>query len=176
MSRTIHVAAAQYPIESLTSATAWADKLARWVDEAASAGAQLLVFPEYASMEAASFLLSSPSQDVAAHLDAVVDHAERAAPVGRVVVRQGGVALHARRELDPRLVLGEPRPQRRTVRRLLAAPLLQRQRPPPRSQDLDEVVGVAIGARLEQRGGADEVRDVMGQGHACTMTRPSEDA
>lgn len=90
MSRTIHVAAAQYPIESLASATAWADKLARWVDEAASAGAQLLVFPEYASMEAASFLLSSPSQDVAAHLDAVVDHAERAdAVLAELAARRG---------------------------------------------------------------------------------------
>lgn len=91
MSRTIHVAAAQYPIDALASARAWSDKLTRWVDEAASQGAQLLVFPEYASMEAASFLLPAPSDVVADHLRVVVGHAEHAASLLAELAAKHGV-------------------------------------------------------------------------------------
>jgi predicted amidohydrolase len=48
------IAAAQYPIEALASWEAYADKLTRWVAEAAEGGAALLVFPEYGAMELAS--------------------------------------------------------------------------------------------------------------------------
>lgn len=48
------IAAAQYPIEALGSWEAYADKLTRWVAEAAKGGASLLVFPEYGAMELAS--------------------------------------------------------------------------------------------------------------------------
>ncbi|MDT0508858.1 carbon-nitrogen hydrolase family protein [Novosphingobium sp. MMS21-SN21R] len=48
------VAAAQYPIDRLGGWDAYATKLTRWVDEAASAGASLGVFPEYGAMELAS--------------------------------------------------------------------------------------------------------------------------
>lgn len=45
------VAAAQYPVEQLADFAAWQAKLARWVAEAAEAGAALAVFPEYGGME-----------------------------------------------------------------------------------------------------------------------------
>lgn len=48
------VAAAQYPIGSLSSWAEYASKLERWLSEAADHGAKLAVFPEYASMELAS--------------------------------------------------------------------------------------------------------------------------
>lgn len=48
------VAAAQYPIEQLSSWQAYADKLTRWVEQAAAGGAALAVFPEYGAMELAS--------------------------------------------------------------------------------------------------------------------------
>jgi len=48
------VAAAQYPIEHLRDWSAYAEKLSRWVAEAAGAGARLAVFPEYGAMELAS--------------------------------------------------------------------------------------------------------------------------
>ncbi len=51
---TFTVAAAQYPIERLDGWDAYAAKLTRWVEEAASAGASLAVFPEYGAMELAS--------------------------------------------------------------------------------------------------------------------------
>jgi len=47
-------AAAQYPIEALGGWDAYARKIARWVEEAAGAGAKLAVFPEYGAMELAS--------------------------------------------------------------------------------------------------------------------------
>ncbi len=49
--RVLRVAAAQYPIEEITSFAAFEDKLQQWVQEAVAHGAQLLVFPEYAGME-----------------------------------------------------------------------------------------------------------------------------
>ncbi len=49
--RRYKVAAAQYPVEQLADFAAWGAKLARWVAEAADAGASLAVFPEYGGME-----------------------------------------------------------------------------------------------------------------------------
>lgn len=48
------LAAAQYPIEQLADWQAYADKLTRWVAEAAAGGAALAVFPEYGAMELAA--------------------------------------------------------------------------------------------------------------------------
>lgn len=45
------VAAAAYPVEQVADFAAWQAKLARWIHEAADAGASLAVFPEYAGME-----------------------------------------------------------------------------------------------------------------------------
>ena len=53
---TLHVACCAYPIEPLTTFDDFAEKQARLVGEAARAGAQLLVFPEYASVELTSTL------------------------------------------------------------------------------------------------------------------------
>ena len=51
MNAAFRVAAAAYPIDFLGDWQAYAAKIGRWVDEAAAAGAKLLVFPEYFSME-----------------------------------------------------------------------------------------------------------------------------
>lgn len=48
------VAAAQYPIDALADWDAYAAKLERWVNSAATGGASLAVFPEYGAMELAS--------------------------------------------------------------------------------------------------------------------------
>ena len=48
------IACAQYPIEAMKSLDDWREKIGRWVEEAARAGARLLLFPEYASMEIAA--------------------------------------------------------------------------------------------------------------------------
>ncbi|WP_138468314.1 nitrilase-related carbon-nitrogen hydrolase [Poseidonocella sp. HB161398] len=49
----IRLAAAAYPIESLKTMAALCAKLDAWVREAAEAGAEIAVFPEYAGMEPA---------------------------------------------------------------------------------------------------------------------------
>jgi predicted amidohydrolase len=69
----VRIAAAQYPPEALGSLGAYRDKLARWVGEAADAGAQLLVFPEYGAMEYAAPAGESVAGDLAASLAAVSD-------------------------------------------------------------------------------------------------------
>jgi len=51
--RPLGLAAAAYPVEALASWDALADKLGRWVAEAAGQGAEIAVLPEYAGLEAA---------------------------------------------------------------------------------------------------------------------------
>src|SRR5689334_20906463 len=83
------VAAAQYPVEPLADFAAWEAKLARWVGEAADAGARLAVFPEYAGMELTALDPASVGdlhaaiaalQPLVARIDAA--HAELAAKTG----------------------------------------------------------------------------------------------
>lgn len=50
---TLRLAAAQYPIDPIASWDAFEGKLRAWFSSAAAQGAQLLVFPEYGSMELA---------------------------------------------------------------------------------------------------------------------------
>lgn len=54
MSRSFTLAAAQYPLDRLTSWQAYKAKIVSWIESAAREGAQLLVFPEYGGMELAS--------------------------------------------------------------------------------------------------------------------------
>jgi predicted amidohydrolase len=65
----IRVAAAQYPIEFLETWERFQSKLDRLVAEAASAGARLLVFPEYGSMELASLFPRAVYSDLGLQLD-----------------------------------------------------------------------------------------------------------
>jgi predicted amidohydrolase len=53
---TLRVAACAYPVEAPSDFAAYADKQARWVEAAVEQGAQLLVFPEYGSVELTSTL------------------------------------------------------------------------------------------------------------------------
>ncbi len=69
----LRIAAAQYPPEAQDSLGACRDKLARWVAEAAGAGAQLLVFPEYGAMEYAAAAGEQVAGDLGASLAAVSD-------------------------------------------------------------------------------------------------------
>jgi predicted amidohydrolase len=48
---TVTIAAAAYPLDRYTTLDAYADKLSRWVSDAAGQGASLVVFPEYGAME-----------------------------------------------------------------------------------------------------------------------------
>ena len=65
----LRVAAAQYPIDPIASWTAYEQKIGQWVGEAAAAGAQLLLFPEYGAMELAR--IAAP--EVWSHLQHSID-------------------------------------------------------------------------------------------------------
>ena len=71
MARRIKIAAAQYPIEEITSFAAFESKLSRWVSEAAAADAKLLVFPEYAALELAQAAGPETSRDLYDSLSAL---------------------------------------------------------------------------------------------------------
>ena len=68
---TLKVAAAQYPVGRPSSLDAWADGITRWVAEAAEAGAELLVFPEYGALELASTFGPEMEADLAGQIRAV---------------------------------------------------------------------------------------------------------
>lgn len=70
---TIKVATAQYPIDQLQTMDAARDKIARWVADAASQGAELMVFPEYGAMELSAIRGLQVAADVPASLDAVAE-------------------------------------------------------------------------------------------------------
>jgi predicted amidohydrolase len=112
----VRIAAAQYPPEALASLGAYRDKLARWVAEAAGAGAQLLAFPEYGAMEYAAAAGASVAGDLAASLAAVSDalpemdaaHAELARTYAVHILaasgpsaRSGGRYVNAARLISP---------------------------------------------------------------------------
>ncbi|MET0385957.1 MAG: carbon-nitrogen hydrolase family protein [Polyangiales bacterium] len=67
----LRVAACAYPVEAPLDFAAYADKQARWVEAAAEQGAQLLVFPEYASVELTSALAADVRGDLARELVAL---------------------------------------------------------------------------------------------------------
>ncbi len=58
------VGAAQYPIRFHSDFTAWQKHTAGWVEEAVSGGAEVLLFPEYGSMELVSCLPEEVRQDI----------------------------------------------------------------------------------------------------------------
>jgi predicted amidohydrolase len=60
----VKVAAAQYPIDRTRTMQEWREKTARWVDEGAEAGAELLVFPEYGMIEAAATFGAAVAADL----------------------------------------------------------------------------------------------------------------
>src|SRR5262245_46849274 len=63
------IALAQYPVDELASVAAFEAKVARWVEDAARAGARLLVFPEYGAMELVALLPEKVRRDLQASLE-----------------------------------------------------------------------------------------------------------
>ena len=68
-----HLAACQYPVTFLADLASYRRKIESLVSEAATAGARLLLFPEYGAMELASLLASREPQDLRRQLDALQD-------------------------------------------------------------------------------------------------------
>ena len=97
----IRIAAAAYPIDRPADWAAWADKLARWVGDAAGQGADLLVFPEYGAMELAALDGAGADREAAARAvagrmaAAEALHAELAAAHGVHILAASGPVWQA---------------------------------------------------------------------------------
>lgn len=60
----VTIAAAQYPITEFGKLAQWEDHVEQWISDAVHRGAQLLLFPEYGSMELASLLTAEERSDL----------------------------------------------------------------------------------------------------------------
>lgn len=85
------IAAAAYPLDRFDHWADYAAKQAAWVGEAAAAGADLLVFPEYGRMELAA--IAGAADDLEASLHAAAGLAERADGLMADLARQYGVHI-----------------------------------------------------------------------------------
>lgn len=91
MSRTLAVAAAQYPLTELRDLDQYEMKITQWVEEAAGRGAELLVFPEYGSIELCG--IGGRGGDVAGSFDAVSALVPEIARVHGMLARKHGVTI-----------------------------------------------------------------------------------
>lgn len=89
------IALSQYPVEYLASRDAWGAKLDRLVGEAADAGAHVLVFPEYASMELTSLFAPEVQADVRLQLPELQALLPTFLDAHREVARRRGVYVLA---------------------------------------------------------------------------------
>jgi predicted amidohydrolase len=89
------IAAAQYPISYFHRFDEFRDKLTQWVARAASADAELLVFPEYGSMELASLFPTDVQQSLPAQLLAMQDLLEDYLAAYRLLAREHRVHILA---------------------------------------------------------------------------------
>ena len=102
------IATAAYPLDILSSWSQYEEKIARWVGEAAGAGADLLVFPEYGAMELATLDGMEIAGDLERSLFSVSDklaaadgvHAKLAAEYGVHIVAASAPAATATRPVN----------------------------------------------------------------------------
>ena len=72
----LKIAAATFPLEQLDSWAQYEDKIASWIGEAAVKGADLLIFPEYGSMELAWLAGPEVAEDLEGSVNAVIERAD----------------------------------------------------------------------------------------------------
>ena len=89
------VATAAYPLDFLTSWAQYEDKISNWVSEATSAGAELVVFPEYGAMELATLAGQEVAGDLEKSLFAVSDRLPEADELHRSLAAAHGVHILA---------------------------------------------------------------------------------
>lgn len=87
------VASAQYPIDAPATIPEWEDKIANWVARGAAAGAQLLVFPEYAAIEQAHCLGPQVYGDLRRTLEAVAELAASRIALHAALAEKHGVHI-----------------------------------------------------------------------------------
>ena len=95
MSTEVRIATAQYPIDYFEHFDDCRNKLSSWVAEAASAGAQLLVFPEYGAMELASLFPAEVQRSLPLQLNAMQELLPDYLAIHRALAREHGVHILA---------------------------------------------------------------------------------
>lgn len=95
MARTLEVATAQYPIDTFASFAEFESKATRWVQDAVNHGSQLLVLPEYGSMELASLLPDAVRDDLHAQLGALQPMRDDVTAIWQRLAQRHGVTLLA---------------------------------------------------------------------------------
>ena len=70
----VHIASAQYPITAHSGMEAWQAHTRQWVKTGRDSGAQILLFPEYGSMELVSLAGKALFHDIKAQLHALQDY------------------------------------------------------------------------------------------------------
>ncbi|MFK7877929.1 MAG: carbon-nitrogen hydrolase family protein [Paracoccaceae bacterium] len=89
------IAVAAYPLDQFQSWDAYADKLSQWVEDAASTGSDLLVFPEYAGLELATLAGPQIASDLERCLHAVSERLEDADILHKRLAAEFGVHILA---------------------------------------------------------------------------------
>ncbi len=93
--RRIKIATAQYPLDPVASIDGWASKVADWVATGARTGADLLVFPEYGSIEVAAAGGPLVTNDLGATLEAVASAASATGEIWKSLSAEHGVHILA---------------------------------------------------------------------------------
>lgn len=91
----LKVALAQYPVGFLSSWQEYTEKISHWVDEASTAGADLLVFPEYSSMELASLFTDDIREDVTKQIVEMQSLLPQVQELHRTLAQEHGVYILA---------------------------------------------------------------------------------
>src|SRR5690606_14994154 len=94
MSR-VHIAAAQYPIGYFDRFEQFAAKLSDWVERGVEAGAQLLVFPEYAAMELPSLFETEVQRTLTTQRKTLKDMRPDFREIHQTLARRHGVHILA---------------------------------------------------------------------------------
>lgn len=89
------IASAAYPLDILESWSQYEDKIGRWVAQAAGAGADLLVFPEYGAMELATLDGPEVAGDLERSLSSVSDKLPEADALHLRLAAEHGVHIVA---------------------------------------------------------------------------------
>lgn len=86
---------AQYPIGQFASLEDWQANATQWVRDAADAGAQMLLFPEYGGMELASLLPEALQRDLTGQIAAMQQYHDAFVETYASLARQYGVFVVA---------------------------------------------------------------------------------
>jgi predicted amidohydrolase len=91
----VKIALAQYPIGNFVSFAAWQAHVAHWVEDGATTGAALLVFPEYGAMELTSLLPLELQTNLKAQIPALGQYHDDFVATYAALAKRHGITIVA---------------------------------------------------------------------------------